>query len=171
MGKIIITTMAFKEKFLAEEIKEYLYLRGLSNIEYQVFNNMPGILIIDSSISSIELARIMLSSPLSRYFSRLVPILYETKFSKPEELANTILKEFRELLLRCSSFVVRCKLRSINASDSEYERIIGEIIRNEVNLKVNCESPNCIVIIECIEEWCGVYVGNFDYVRVKKKFR
>ncbi len=171
MGKIIITTIAFKEKPLAEEIREYLYLRGLCNIEYQVFDNMPGILIINSSISSIELARVILNSPLSRYFSRLVPILYETKFSKPEELANTILKEFREFLSRCSDFVVRCKLRNIDASDSEYERIIGEIIRNEVKLKVSCEAPSCIVIIECIEKWCGIYVGNFEYIRVKKKFR
>ena len=172
MGKVILTTGAFKEWKVASEFKNFLLTRGL-NVNTIIFNKYPGFFIIECfEKDSITLGRIITNTAiLIRLVKKVIPVIYEFNISSLNDIINHVinfLKENVEFIKNCSTFLVRCEFRGFRGEYS-VEKEIGKFIKENFGIKVSTSNPECIIIIQCVENWCGIYVGKYreSFLRYK----
>ncbi len=170
MGKVLLTVKPFSEARIAEEIRNYVYVRF--GVEVRVITTRyAGVLIVESDkMSSLELAKIVRgSAPIARLVRKVVPITLEVNVERADDVVRAVERApVREALSTCRSFAVRCKFRGFRGEHAAEKRI-GDVIKSLTGLSVNLRDPDCIVIVECIDRWCGVYMGRLssDIVRIR----
>lgn len=162
-GKVLVTVKAAQESFLVVDLKDYLYLfdRDVS-VRRTEFR---GVLLIEGSRDSRELANILINSPIpDTVMTTIVPILTEGFFSSMKDIIHVV----NQLLnnMRCSSFLVRCRLRGSTVGDAECEDRIRELLRSMGFKVVLKGSSECVVDVQGLRNWFGVYVGSAGFVRV-----
>jgi len=169
-GAVLVTTDAFKEKKVSSEIENILLARGVE-CEAKIFPQNPGVvLIVSRELSSIDLARTMLSiAHVRRIVRSVVPLLawgfYDVRSF--EDVVVIVIEDFLPRLwsdkYSASRIAVRCRFRGIRG-ESRAEKIIGYYICERLcrTCKIDLESPNVLVLVEQVCELCGAYVGHPD---------
>ena len=172
MGKVILTTEAFKEWKVASEFKNFFLTRGL-DINIIIFNKYPGFFIIEcSEKDSITLAKLITNTAiLIRLVKKVIPIIYEFNVSSLNDVIKNVidfLKRNFEFLKNCLTYLVRCEFRGFRG-EYTIEKEIGKFVKENCNIKVSTSNPECVIIIQCVENWCGLYVGKYreSYLRYR----
>ncbi|WP_069807398.1 hypothetical protein [Vulcanisaeta thermophila] len=162
-GKVIVTVKASQESFLIADIRDYLFLSDRSvSVKSTGFR---GVLLIESSLDPKELSLLLINSPIpSTVMSTVVPILTEGHLTSMSDIVNTILPLLKGA--PCTTFIVRCRLRESPISDGECESGLRELIRTMGFRVIARGEGDCVVYVQGIRDWFGVYVGSRAFVRV-----
>lgn len=162
-GKVLITVKASQETYLMADIKDYLYLFD-RNVSVKR-TEFKGVLLIEGDRNSKDLAYTLINSPIpATVITTIVPILIEGYFTS----INNIIDSISQLLqgITCTSFMVRCRLRDSPVGDEECEIKIRELLRN-MGFKVILKGiSDCVIDVQGLRNWFGVYVGSSDFIRV-----
>jgi len=169
-GVVLLTTEAFRERKVAEEIESLLLARGVECYA-RTFENAPGVvLVLSRDLSSRDLSRIMLSMAHVRRLARsVVPLLVWTTADLKgfEDVVVIVIEQFLPLLwsdtYEGSRIAVRCRFRGMRG-ESRAERIIGYYICQRLcnTCRIDLERPSVLVLVEQVCELCGAYVGYPD---------
>jgi len=169
MGKVLVTTDAFKEKRVANEIENILAMRGLE-VTARLFEGYSGVLLVEcSSMSSLDLSRTMLNiAHVRRIVRSVVPMAREYMLDNMsyEDVFVLIVEDFLPRVdldvLRTRTFCVRCRFRGMRG-ESRCEKLLGYYIKRTVpEAKVDLRRPDYVLLVETVGKWCGVYFGLND---------
>ncbi len=169
MGKVLITTEAFRERKVAEEIENLLAMRGIE-VSTKIFERFPGVLLVESRhLDSVRLSRVMINTAhIRRIVKKVIPVLRDYMLESPSYVDVTvlILEDFLPRVdlcaLRGKTFCVRCRFRGVRG-ETYCEKLLGYYVKRVVpEARVSLEEPEYVLLVELVGEWCGVYFGPND---------
>jgi len=149
VGKLVVTIRLPYVEQVIRDIRDYLYPRDES--VRIVRTRFRGVAIIESSLDSLEIAKLVLNSPIPGHvLNRVVPIILESKWSSLEDIVRIVRG------IPCNPSLVRCRLRGIGGDSACEERLRSSLMMG----------TDCVLIVEGIDDWVGVYAGPPVYVRL-----
>lgn len=164
---VVVTTEAFEEKRLAEEIENLLLLKG---IEAQVrIGDFPGVLLVtSSSVDSLKLANTLINlAPVKRRARSIVPLMKWT-YLDCLDYTCVFVSVIEDILPRINidlsgkRVCIRCRFRGFRG-EHRAEMLLGEYLRRTFpNLRVSLTNPDVVLLVETVRELCGVYLGRPD---------
>ncbi len=164
MHIVLVTTNAFEEKRLAEEIENLLLIRGF---EVQVrVGDFPGVLLVQSrSADPLKLANVLVNlAPVRRRARSIVPLIGWT-YLDCLDYTCVFVTVVEDLLPRLGAdfsnkcVCVRCRFRGFRG-EHRTEMLLGEYLRRTFsNVKVRLSNPDVVLLVEVIRELCGIYLG------------
>jgi tRNA(Ser,Leu) C12 N-acetylase TAN1 len=162
MGKVLITVNLSFEHSIRSDIKDYLFFLDrnvkISETEFR------GVLMIESMRDSLEVASALINSPIPESaLATVTPIIVEGFYGNLNDIVNVVRGNINS---GCSAFIIRCRLRGSAVSNNDCETALVSLVRGLGFRAMFRGDADCVVIVEGLGHWFGVYVGSRGFVRV-----
>ncbi|MCX8169474.1 MAG: THUMP domain-containing protein [Candidatus Methanomethyliaceae archaeon] len=163
MGILIVTAPGGKEENAKLEILDCIFPKDYE--AHFVEHKYAGILILESKLSSDELAKLILNCPTA-YIHKVIPVDAVVN-SNP----NSIIEKIKELVKNRKGKVrVDCRRRGRRIRSShEVEVAVGRILK-ELGYIIDLKNPEHLVIINIIDELAAISFGPLERFIDKKAF-
>ncbi|MCS7098101.1 MAG: THUMP domain-containing protein [Candidatus Methanomethyliaceae archaeon] len=155
MGILIVTVPCGKEKSAKLEILDCLFPKD--HEAYFIEHKYSGILILESKLSSDELARLILNCPTA-YVHKVIPV---------DAIVNSnldsIIEKIKELVKNKKGKIrVDCRRRGRSIQSShEVEVVVGRVLK-ELGYTIDLKKPEYLAIINIIDEWTAISFGPME---------
>lgn len=163
MGVLIITTLCGKEESAKLEILDCIFPRDYE--AHFIEHRYSGILILESKLTSDELARLILNCPTA-YVHKVIPV---------DAIVNSnmdlIIEKIKELAKGGKGKIrVDCRRRGKRIQSShEVEVVVGRALK-ELGYTIDLKNPEYLIIINIIDEWAAISFGPIERFIDKRTF-
>ncbi len=163
MNKVLITVKSSFEYGIKQDIRDYLFFFDKDvNVKATEFK---GVLIVETGKDPKYVASLLVNAPIPEsVLTSIVPIIYEGSYNTVNDLISAVRKYVSG---DCRVYVVRCRLRGSLISNSDCENALINLLRGlGFRAIYRGGDSDCVVIIEGLVNWFGIYVGPRSFVRV-----
>jgi len=113
-----------------------------------------GVLLVRTRLDALKAHSLILSS-LPKHISRVIPIETECE-PNVDSITNAALAAMRGK--GGGPFMVRCKARGSELSETHVERVVGAYVKDRTGLGVDLKDPDFVIHVEIVGNFAGVSV-------------
>ncbi len=165
VNKVLITVKSSFEYSVRQDIRDYLFFFD-KDVNVRATEFRGGVLIVETSKDPRYVANLLINAPIPEsVLTSIVPIIYEGSYNTVNDLISVVRKYVSS---DCRVYVVRCRLRGSLISNNDCENALINLLRGGLGFRAVYRGgdSDCVVIIEGLVDWFGIYVGPRSFVRV-----